>query len=72
MRLAVLAAALASALVAISMIAWMSAHPRRSYSSQSPKRWIEPDDGVQGDSRTWTLVADTSSVVAWRWGWPSA
>ena len=53
------------------MIVWMSAHPRRSYSSQGPKRWIEPDDGVQGaDPRTWTLAADTSSVVAWRWGWP--
>ena len=45
MKLA-LAAALASALVAISMIVWMSAHPRRAYQSQSPKRWIEPDDGI--------------------------
>jgi len=61
MRLAALliAAALASALVAISMIVWMSAHPRRAYQSQSLKRWIEPDDGVQGaDPRTWTLAAD--------------
>ena len=43
MRLAALL--IAAALAAISMIVWMSAHPRRSYSSQSPKRWIEPDDG---------------------------